>query len=123
MKTIIVSLLLLATITGYSQNHFIYLENKSVVHIDSVILKINDYNLKFIDIPPGKLLKTNVSDNSVHYKHDIIMLPRIYIKDSPIIDGQYFYDDLGSFSDAYKITIDKDLKVKWQILLHSDLKK
>lgn len=118
MRKLIVAVLLLA-ITSCAigkETSSIYVENNSGQLIDSVVINANGYYLiKVYKIASGQTKKREVNSKDVKGTHHIKMVPVIYVG-GKAVQAAYFYNDLSGFEGNYKVSIDEQMTVKWEIL-------
>ncbi len=115
MKISLLYIALLICLIGCSQTHSISIQNRTNENFDSVLVYVNSFKLKFINIPNGKSLRLNFPIDSVNAQHDVMILPLIYIKKIGLITGKSYYNDLGGMSGKYELIINDKLNTKWEV--------
>ncbi len=93
----------------------ILFHNMSNKKIDSVIIYLNSYKCKFESIAPYEIRSKKIDNDSIDVKHDIAIVPYVFINDTSI-NGQYFYNDLGGIFKKGKLILNDSLATKWEIL-------
>ncbi len=109
----IASLLCLTSCRLFERNA-IYFENKSDKPIDSLIITAIDYPIKLYNIESAMTSVKEVDASKIKRGRDFALSPTFYLKDT-VLHGEGFYMS-GGFSGTYKITLDKDMKVKWSMV-------
>jgi hypothetical protein len=94
----------------YKEKITVFFENKSNLHIDSVIFKINNSKLKIININPSETATSEAFADSISTnKHDVTVVASIFTN-GKLIKGGFYYNDLsGSLNSQYTLTLNSDM--------------
>lgn len=85
-------------------------ENQSTRTIDSVVFSIDGHICLMGAVPPNSTSSIKVSRDSIpSNKHDVFIIPAVYLRDTLIKDGGHYDDLSGSFQPSYRFVLNPDL--------------
>ncbi|MBC7935369.1 MAG: hypothetical protein H7Y86_08465 [Rhizobacter sp.] len=84
-------------------------ENKSGLHIDSVLFTINNASYKIRKIGPNTTIRERVTFDTIKLNnHDVMVMAKIFLKDSFFRGGFHYNDLYGGLDDEYILTLKED---------------
>ena len=84
--------------------------NKANISIDSIIFMLNNYKYKMENIGSKSIVSRKIYIDTIRLNgHDVIIIAKIYKKDSLFRGGMHYNDLYGGVEKEYKLTLNKDL--------------
>jgi hypothetical protein len=109
---LLIVLSLLISCQLISPSNEIEVKNNSAVPVDSVILLINNFDIKIVNVKEYAVASKTYDPQKIALKHDVVLSYKIFKKKS-LVSGDKFLNDLGYLPEKIGLVISEESEVKF----------